>query len=368
VRATVKTSDSLTPLDRARDAAEPFVARLASKPEVEGIVFLSSAARSGDRATFDLQSDLDMTVFVRIGMTSADWRSDVREVRRNLADRIPRWMPDFSFYIPVPTGPVEVNLHQRIFDYEADERTVWDEAMREAHAYTAEIVYDRHGEVARLIADKTARDQTADRDRIIRLASRLSWDIRILPQRQLERGDAAAAHLMLNQAVDEIIELLHVLGGRYLPHRKWRMYNLTAHNLASEEEVRLLQQGLVCGELTGHAFHRRLDALEELYASIRTRFPDNIPEDVYEYYSANISVNRQLLTDTVATMAAERWGAIQGVRDLANYLVLDDPADMTGFQDRWPGDLPDCWHDVVARLRDSMAGDQRERPPHQPGE
>lgn len=70
---------------------------------------------------------------------------------RLLANRIPKWVPNFLFCIPVPWGRMEVNVHQLIFQYEADPRTVWDGEQCDTYLNKREVIHDQDGLFAILI-------------------------------------------------------------------------------------------------------------------------------------------------------------------------------------------------------------------------
>ncbi|TMM29713.1 MAG: DUF4037 domain-containing protein [Actinobacteria bacterium] len=343
----------------AREVLGPLLARLAGRQDVEGIAVLSSMAATGQRVTFDELSDIDLTVWVRAGMRFHEWRPDPRATRRLLADRLPTWLGNFSFHVPMRWGMVEVNLHQRVIEYDADPRTVWDDAMREAHAYTAQVVYDRHGRVGRLIKAKTRMSGSERSDRLIRLASRLEWDIRRAPERMVLRGDIAAGHYVLAAAVDEIIELLYVLGSRFVPHRKWRLAGLSRYGLASAEDISLLDEAMRITALTEQEFYRRVEVLETLWANLRPRLPRDMPTDVYRFYSAHVSANRQLRTRTVADEIADRYSQRlgPGVYDLTNYLIPGGLDEVASLDEQGAQALPPPWRNLARSLRDQVRHD-----------
>lgn len=345
---------------QARECLDPFVARLSARPEIEGIVLLSSIVSGGQRVTFDEFSDIDMTVWVRTGMRPCEWRPDPCVTRRLLAERLPAWLGNFSFHLPLPWGRVEVNVHQRVVEYDTDPRTTWDDGMREAHAYTAEVVFDRAGLILRLLDEKTRMDEGERRDRLIRLASRLEWDVCQSPGRMVRRGDVAAGHYMLGAAIDELIELLYVLAGRFVPHRKWRLDGLLRHGLATPAELGLMMEALRTGELTETEFQRRVQALQELWAQLRPRLPAEIPRDIYRVYSATVSANRQLRAQTTADEVLARYGATLGpqVYDLVNYLVPDDLRSLAAAlsEDAIMG-LPGAWRHLARGLARHLRAD-----------
>ncbi len=353
------TSKAAELIAEAREVLGPFLARLVRRQDVEGVAVLSSMAATGQRVTFDELSDIDLTVWVRAGMRSHEWRPDPRATRRLLADRLPTWLGNFSFHVPLRWGMVEVNLHQRVIEYDADPRTVWDDAMREAHAYTAQVAYDRYGRVGRLIRDKTQMDDSERLDRLIRLASRLEWDIRRAPERMVLRGDIAAGHYILAAAVDEIIELFYALGSRFVPHRKWRLAGLSRYGLATAEDIRLLDEAMRVSAFTEPEFYRRVGVLETLWISLRPRLPGGVPACAYRFYSAHVSANRQLRARTVADEITERYAEQFGpeVYDLTNYLMPGGFDEVAGLNEQDAKALPPPWRDLALSLRDQVRHD-----------
>jgi hypothetical protein len=343
-------SDGL--ITAARSVVDPLVARLASKPEVVGVALLSSIARTGERVTFDEQSDVDLAVWIDVPMRSDEWRPNPRDTRRLVADRVPPWAGNFSFHLPVLWGAVELNVHQRIYAYDADPRTTWDDSLREAVSYTREIVYDRGGRLSRLIVNKAGFAEGECQERIITLTNRLLWDLHRIPKRMVYRGDTTAGHLMVSFALDEVIELLYLLAGRFPPHRKWRFDGLTRFGLASADELELIRRALLVTALTEDDCLRRIGLVEQLWSGVKVRLPSDVPDDPYRFYSAHISANRQLRSSTVADVAQSRHGETLGpdVYDLVNALVVDRLEDLAELDDETIASLPDRWRPLARQL------------------
>lgn len=214
-----QTPDDL--LIHARRVMKPFVERLAEEPEVQAVCILSSSADSQRNTTcFDHQSDFDVSVVVDVPMAVSEWRPHAWETYEILADRIPRWMPNFLFHVPVPWGAMEINVHQLVFQYERDPRTRWDGQKSDTYSRKCELVHDRQGQFERLIRDKACASRAALRFERERLTNRLTWDIPEMPRRQAERLGAAAGHHVLNVAIDELIDCLYVRQDEFVPNTK----------------------------------------------------------------------------------------------------------------------------------------------------
>lgn len=84
-------------------------------------------------------------------MAASEWRPSKTDTYRLIADRVPAWMPNFLFHVPVPWGSMEINVHQLIFQYESDPRTVWDSETCDTYLNKCELVFDRDGRFQQLI-------------------------------------------------------------------------------------------------------------------------------------------------------------------------------------------------------------------------
>ncbi|NUT48716.1 MAG: hypothetical protein HOV94_15625 [Saccharothrix sp.] len=282
-------------LDQARAAVAPLLEALVDKPEVEAVVLLSSICGDLGGRRFDEWSDIDLAVYLDTPVPPELWRPDPRETADALASVLPDWLPDFSFWIRADYGPVEVNLHQSLMEYELDPRTAWPESRCEAYSGNPEIVHDRHGRLARLIEDQLRDGERRLRRRMAVLAARLQWDIEVLPERQLRRGRLLDAHAVLTAAVDELVELLYLAEGRYPPSRKWRMGELTALRVIDDEGRATLDEVIRCS-CSAEDARRRSRLLAGLYTRLRPAL--GIPADAYDCYNREHSPSRQLRRQT----------------------------------------------------------------------
>ncbi|MEV6970532.1 DUF4037 domain-containing protein [Hamadaea sp. NPDC051192] len=343
-----------TAVAEVRAVLDPFLRRLCDRPEVVGVVILSSLAHGGARDTFDERSDIDLTIWIDTDVAREQWHPNPLAVRSAVASRLPRWLPNFSFHVPLPWGPVEVNAHQRLLRYDQDPRTVWSDGMREAHAYTAEVVHDPKGTIRRLIADRIVLTPSERDTRLLHLAARLHWDIERIPSTMGRRGDPAAGHLVLGATVDEMLEMIYLLAGRYPPARKWRLDGLRRHNVADSAEETLLRDALRVADLGELELQRRIRALSDLWSRLAARLPSHLPvgEDAYQRYSAIGSGNRQLLSRTFADdLSAMPFELPDAAHDIANYLLVGSMAELAELAEDDIQSLPAHWHPLARRLQ-----------------
>lgn len=191
-----------------RERIIPYVKRLESLPYIEGILLMSGLANKPHRNFMDCFSDIDVTVFIEGSKSTFDKKC---------------FLPDFEFHIPINSRMVEVNIQQLFIADESLKSNEWDEARKEAFAYTAELVFDRNGEVAKLIQEKIVYDEEYRKNRLSIILSQYLWLISINPLRLIERGFLLNAMYLLNEGIELLIEGLYLVNKRYRPHPKWRI-------------------------------------------------------------------------------------------------------------------------------------------------
>lgn len=280
---------------QARTAVAPLLTALADKPEVEAVILLSSICDDLGLRCFDELSDIDVAIYLDTPVPSELWRADPRATYDALVASLPDWLPDFSFWIRADYGTVEVNLHQSLMEYELDSRSAWSESRCEAYASAHEIVYDRDGRLAQLISDKLSGQRARLQRRAAKLDTRLQWDINVIPQRQLRRGRVLDAHVVLTDAIDELVELLYIAASRYPPARKWRMGELSTLGLLDDDARAALVDATRCSGSVADV-GRRQRLLANLYARLRPTL--GLRTDAYDCYNSEHSPSRQLRRST----------------------------------------------------------------------
>ena len=333
-------------LELARGTMAPFLRRLAEKEQTQALCLLSNAARSPDRGPFDRHSDFDIGLVLDVPMDPDEWRPLASVTYGLIADRLPDWLPAFSFHVPVPWGRLEVNVNQVVHAYEEDGRTSWGDEKCEAYGVTAEFLVDRDGRFARVIERKLAAQAATRARRRARLANRLEWDISVLPARQADRGEVESAHLILDRAADELVEFMFVAAGRFLPNPKWRFLALRRHGLLSEDEIRLLMDGMRCDPGSAADAFRRVAALGDLWARVRPRVAD-LDADLYRAFTATYV---QLADRTLGEACALRLGETS--RDIANFLLLGSFEELLAAD---PATVPPDWRTELSAAQAELA-------------
>lgn len=257
---------------QARRSARNLIAAIGKNPEVQALYVLSSSADTSENVTvFGTDSDFDLAVIVDVPLRSDEWRPNPADTYALIADRIPSWVPEFSFYLPVPWGSMEVNVHQLIYQYEADIRTVWNSDKCDAYANKGEPLLDRAGRFAELIAMKTREQQHQLHLAELHILNRITWDARDIALKQARRVGPASGHVVLSMALDEVIDWIYVRHGRLIPNQKWKLYQLRALELVTEEQEQLVLQAMTCAPRSMEDLERRIDALAHLCDSLGIR-------------------------------------------------------------------------------------------------
>lgn len=332
IEARAQTDNKVREL---REWVQPFVARLGAFPEVEGVVILAGVAQRPYRSFADNYSDVDLSVFINTPVVPPG--SDLKTFTLANQERLPAWLPDYEFAVPLPSGGErEVNLHQLLYSYEERDDVEWPEAKKEAYAYTGDVVYDRAGLVSALIEKKASYDHEAASRRLARLAVQVPWNGWLNPARQLKRGFVEAAHDLLNEAADLIVEGLYLINARFRPHRKWRL--MIAEDLPWRPEGYrpLMRELLLVSGFTEADVERRAGAARTLWTRMLRRALEQrlIPEDYEHYLATHVSLNRQLRVSTLAdrvVAAARELSLPVGAERLRAFVNLSVPESVEHF-------------------------------------
>lgn len=276
-----------------RERIVDFIERLKTFPEVEGIVCLGGMVNTGYRDFLDKYSDIDISIFLNCDR-----------------EHLPDWLPNFAWEIPVefPNGNkqlMEVNLYQQIIDEE--EQCEWDDAKKEAYAYSSEVVFDRNNRVQNLIDKKTPMTPEYRKTLLAHILARIDWNIIENPLREMERGFMQDGHILLNQGVENLIDLIYTYNGKYKPHSKWAMAMTDLLQDVPNNFKERLSEAIKIEEVTAKDLYRRRKVLLELVGEIEKKirneelFDKDIDYEGYFYYeSAHWPNDRQIKVKTKA--------------------------------------------------------------------
>ncbi|MEU3422737.1 hypothetical protein AB0F39_30010 [Streptomyces murinus] len=253
---------------QARAAAGGLLDAITSMPEVQAIYVLSSSAITARNVTrFSTESDFDLAVVLDVPLKEDEWRPRPADTYALVRDRLPAWIPEFSFLLPVPWGRMEVNVHQLLFPYEADPRTVWNTDKCDAYANKGEPLLDREKAFATLISHKTRQQLQGLGSEAQRLHNRITWDVREIPLRMARRVGVPTGHFVLSGALDEVVDWMYARSGRLPPNMKWKLYSLGALGLINCVQENLLIEAQQCDPLSMVDLERRCEALGDFCLS-----------------------------------------------------------------------------------------------------
>lgn len=332
-------------LKQARATMQPFLDALAAKPDVQAVLVLSSSADTPANPTdFDEESDFDISLVLDIPVAASEWRPRRTDTYQLLGDRIPDWVPNFLFYVPVPWGRMEVNVHQMIYQYEADARTVWNGDKCDAYLNKREVIVDHEGRFARLIDEKAGRSLSQLADEHVRLANRLTWDITTMPFRQARRLGPPSGHHILNVAIDEVIDCVYAMNGLLIPNRKWKLGHLVSRSLISPSQAELLQDAIRCDPMSMPDLKRRIRALTAFCQSVDGLAPSGpaAAEHRRSYYS-RIQLREHTFADVISGEVDVSLADI--TRDVVNFSLCGSSVDLVACL---ASSLPESWRTVAS--------------------
>lgn len=277
----------------ARSMVLPYVELLASKPETIGVVLLGGIADREHRRFIDEYSDLDLALFISI--PQAQGYVCPKAFARDYPELLPLWLPNFQFNLPVDGQVLEVNCHQLILEVEENSNFHWNFSKMEAYHYTGEIRYDPTGRIANLIQKKCEMPTTVER--LIVLASQLPWYGWINPIRQIKRGSPISAKILINHAIEILLEILFLSNDRLAPYLKWQ-FEMCCDLPWKPEGFRLRMLKI----LEENDIIRSIELLRDLSEEILQHLKKDgqIPEDPFRYTSIYLDPDRQLRSITAA--------------------------------------------------------------------
>jgi hypothetical protein len=336
-------------LQQARTVMDPFVSALAGKPGVQAVYVLSSGAQTASNPTrFDHESDFDVAVVVDVPMAVSEWRPRPADTYKLLESRMPGWLPNFLFSVPVPWGEIEVNVHQLVFQYEGDPRTTWSGETCDTYLTKREVIIDRDGLFERLIEAKVdgARAQLAVDH--AHLANRITWDIREMPLRQARRLGPASGHYLLNLAIEEVVDCVYTAHEQFVPHKKWKLAHLSDRALITETQATILHEALRCDVTSLADLQRRVEALEAFCEHIPgLAISGELARASRRRFQSHIQLRERTFADTVDSRVMSSVGGI--VRDVVNYHLCASSVDVAGLLASDSSLGP--WQTVVPQIR-----------------
>ncbi|MEU5874187.1 hypothetical protein AB0A73_21855 [Glycomyces sp. NPDC047369] len=332
----------------ARAAMQPLIAAILERPEVQAVCLLSSIAQCKRNLTrFTTASDVDLAVVLDVPMAASEWRPDRAGTYRLLADRLPSWVPGFLFYLPMPWGPMEVNVHQQVYQYEADPRTVWDGEKCDTYLNKREILFDRDGQWERLIEAKAQAGFARLAAEHQRLENRITWDVREMPVRQAQRLGPASGHYILSKALDEVLDAIYAGAGVFIPNKKWKLAQLSGRGLIDAAQADLIAAAMRCDPSSMDDLERRIAVVEELCASAGIAVEGPVAMGKRRAFQTRVQLHERPFADYLSAQAAPEIA--EQVRDLVSFTACGTGAELARVLET--GRVPAAWDTIVPQVK-----------------
>jgi hypothetical protein len=301
-------------LSMAQDSIAPFIDRVCGQPETVSVAVLSSASGLGPIRMFDNDSDFDVSVMITIpGWRRSYWRPTQHESIQALQAEVPDWLPSFSFNVSVPWGDLEINVHQLVLEYELDPRTRWSAEKCDVYCHKCSVRYDPRGLLGQLIRDKAMHAKGRFPAERIRLANRLTWDMRKLPTVTSRRSGPEYGHYLVNNAIEELVELIFVVNERFLAARKWRLQTIRTLGLVSDQACDRLTQAMLCEPSSYDDMERRISLIEQVWEEVVERFALPPEDEIHRRQAKVVQLHPMTTADELM-----QCGAPAPLLDIAN--------------------------------------------------
>jgi hypothetical protein len=308
-------------VDLLRPVLDGYVARLAAKPEVAGVIVLGGLARTGSRRFADRSSDLDVVCFLSLPLPPDLLALDVRDFLVEVQPYLPDWLPNYKFHVPQDRSgldwDVQINNHQQVLEFEEQPRVRWDWHALEQFANSNEVVHDPSGRVAAMVRAKLTEQRGEQMEAVIKLLSLGRVLAGSTANQCVARGEPAVAHDMLNEVLRDVTTAWYSVNGRYAPFAKWRIANLGSLGWSPPDAAARYADAVLVRAHDAAEVRRRqaliLGFIDEIDEHCRATRPD-WPEDVYSYAVNRVFVNRQLRARTAADALPEVAGLGQDAK------------------------------------------------------
>ena len=258
-----------------------------------------------------------------------------------------RWQSGMA---PIATGITMID--GQLYDIKAvslehEQNRTWEAVALWDMSY-AEILYDPRGKIAALLADKlTEYPHPTSAGGYLFGAW---WHYRLAGDIWLHREDALQGHMMLNQAVVELLKALFTANGEYVPHEKWLLHMSNSLSWTPADWRARLAQAL-SSDATLESLKQRQSIIDSLWHDIDSyiiaHYAPGLPVDMTQKWFYDLL---KRLADQ-GTMPVDDWQAVAGL-DLLNqapfhHVTASDGDTITLLRDQLLALTPDdlyIWH------------------------
>lgn len=257
---------------------KPFLERLKNRNEVIGVVLLGGL---GKRNFLDEYSDLDIAVFI------------------TKEDKAKFPLP-FEFHYKYQDRLLEFNIHQLVIEDELEGQK-WSTGKIEAYI-NGKIIYDTNEKIKKLIAEKAVFDEEMAFNRLVWIIQQYKWRGQIHALRAYKRGYPEAAHDILNNCAEILLEAVYLLNKQYVPHKKWALvfFAKLPNNFSLLNKFKL---ALLVKDFSQKEIERRIKILNDIYEivskGVYLTYP-SFPNDPWKYYYQNfVQINKVTIMDVL---------------------------------------------------------------------
>lgn len=261
----------------------------------------------GKRNNIDKYSDLDFAVFY-----------DDEKVS----------LPIFEFHVIKGNCSFEFNVHQQ--NYNSEIKNFWNREKRNAYNNWI-VVFDPLNLIEKLIKKKCKQNTKEIKDAIINFASQYQWRVLIHSRRCVARNDNYSAHLLLNNWIEILFEMLFLLHWIFIPHHKRRFSNLKNIKGLPKNVIKNLEQALLIYNFSWEELERRINNLNVVFIRCEKKIEYlywKIDYNEYSFRNAQYKQKDKLTKiDKVEIYIKEKWkktvNEMKHIRWYLNYYLID---------------------------------------------
>ena len=266
------------------DVALRFVENLKQQRWIIGIVLLWWL---GKRNNIDRYSDLDFAVFYNDKKTS---------------------LPIFEFHVIDKKDVFEFNVHQQHYDFELNNYR----NNEKKNAYQNGIIsYDPSGKIKELIAKKCMMDYKETKVALINFFAQYQRRVRIHSRRCIRRKDNYSAHLLLNNGIEIVFEILFLIHGKFIPHHKRRFSNLKDIPDIPKSTINNLQKAMLINSFSQKELEKRISYLDKVFYWCEKKINNSYGKLDYNEFSFRNAMHKQkdssTKIDKIENMITEKW-------------------------------------------------------------
>lgn len=280
-----------------------FKGRCLSKSDYLGLVVISNQAEGSSRIA-DEFSDVDLELYISIPAVEKMRAGSFRELIDSVQGSLPVWLPEFDFIAPVLDG-LEINVRQRIIEYDELLHTRWSESRREAYSSGYQLLHDPSGRIETVIANKLRWYPLECEAQVARHISRAVWDADSAKV-QSNRQDYLAAHSLINSSIDCLLMTAFYLQPTFPPVRKWLWSLVREIDIFQENDLNNLGAALVITQLNEASINHRLSLIAPLLDRLYSDATSTLQMDPCDYFNSRVSTDRQLAH--MYSGDPENWG------------------------------------------------------------